>query len=101
MIVQPELSQLKCQRSNDDIASLHQTSEMQVKSIADHDLRKKVCVGFGLVLLPLQQPQGCHCGTPLHVWMMYCPNVDMHGGLNWLLFAAAGVAHNSGSLGGD
>ena len=40
-------------------------------------------------------------GTPLHVWMVYCPNVDAHDGLNWLLFAAAGVAHDSGGLGGD
>ena len=72
-----------------------------VKSIADHDLRKKVRVGFGLVPLPLQQPRECHRGTPPHVWMVYCPNVDENDGLNWPLFAAAGVAHGSGGLGGD
>ena len=27
--------------------------------------------------------------------------VDAHDGLNWPLFAAAGVAHDSGGLGGD
>ena len=43
----------------------------------------------------------CHRGTPPHVWMVYCPNVDENDGLNWPLFAAAGVAHDSGGLGGD
>lgn len=55
----------------------------------------------GLVPLPLQQPRECHRGTPPHVWMVYCPNVDENDGLNWPLFAAAGVAHDSGGLGGD
>ena len=73
----------------------------KVKSSFDHDLGKKVRVGFGLVPLPLQQPQECHRGTPPHVWMVYCPNVDENDGLNWPLFAAAGVAHDSGGLGGD
>ena len=54
-----------------------------------------------MVLLPLQQPWECHRGTPPHVWMVYCPNVDENDGLNWPLFAAAGVAHDSGGLGGD
>ena len=58
-------------------------------------------MGFGLVLLPLQQPWECHCGTPLHVWMVYCPNVDVHDGPNALLLVAVGVAHGSGSLGGS
>ena len=36
----------------------------KVKSSCDHDLgKKKVRVGCGLVLLPLQQPQECHHGT--------------------------------------
>ena len=32
---------------------------------------------------------------------MYCPNVNVHGGLKWPLFVAAGVAYNSGGLGGN
>ena len=67
-----------------------------------HDLGKRsACMGLGLVPLPLQQPRECHRGTPPHVWMVYCPNVDENDGLNWPLFAAAGVAHDSGGLGGD
>ena len=34
----------------------------KAKSSCDHDLRNKVRMGFGLVLLPLQQPWECHRG---------------------------------------
>ncbi len=34
-------------------------------------------------------------------WCTVQINVDAHDGLNWLLFATAGVAHGSGGLGGD
>ena len=61
---------------------------------------KKVRLGFGLVPLPPQQPRAYNRGTPLHVWMVYCPNVDVNDGLNWPLLAAACVARDSGGLGG-
>ena len=39
-------------------------------------------MGFGLILLPTQQPWEYHHGTPLHIWMVYCPSVDVHDGLD-------------------
>ena len=59
-------------------------------------------MGVWLVPLPLQQPRQCQRGTPLpsHILMVYCPNVDVHDGLNRPLLAAAGVARSSAGLGG-
>jgi len=91
-------------RSDDDIASLRLASlskDVRRSKVVLTMTSENVRVGFGLVPLPLQQPRECHRGTPPHVWMVYCPNVDAHDGLNWPLFAAAGVAHDSGGLGGD
>ena len=74
----------------------------KVKSSFDHDLGKRSAWGLGWFRCPSSNP-GNAIVVPLapHVWMVYCPNVDENDGLNWPLFAAAGVAHDSGGLGGD
>ena len=42
--------------SDNGIASLSRTPGMWIKSIVDHDLQRKVRMGFGLFPWPLQQP---------------------------------------------
>ena len=62
---------------------------------------KGLCGVWAGSVAPPATPGMPYRGTPPHVWMVYCPNVDENDGLNWPLFAAAGVAHDSGGLGGD
>ena len=72
-----------------------------VKSSFDHDLGKRSAWGLGWFRCPSSNP-GNAIVVPLRTFgwctvQMWIKTMDA----NWPLFAAAGVAHDSGGLGGD